>query len=441
MRVLLATLPAAGHINPMMAVAVALLDKHHEVIFVTGEQYKADVSSINVHFSALHYPPQAYDQILASFSRPLPYFPRLLWDRPQAGFFAMLPDLTAQLIAIVQQTQPDVILTDYNFYAGAIAAEVCHVPYATLCAIVNALPSQDTPVFGSRMDWQPPLHPERFLWPFLRWGSRQYLALDDHIVNKVRKSYGLKALKFPMFEASPNLFLVPTTEAYEYPRSDLPPQVVYVGPLLREDNTNLSFDWAWLEKDTRPTLFVSMGTIVKVRRVFETVIQLAHNADWKAVLAVGKGGDLTQFGSVPENILLQDFVPQRQLLPRIDAVISHGGNNTVTESLYFGKPLIVVPITGDQPESAGRVKYTGAGIRLNLHHITPKNLQKAIDQVLYNPTFRENAARIQASYQSTHGASTTVRLLEKLAETRQALYRSAGMTPTFYQPEAVDKLP
>lgn len=439
MRVLLATLPAAGHLNPMMAIAAALLEQHHDVIVVTGQQVQAEVSSLNVHFAALHYPQKAYDEIMASFSRPLPYFPRLLWDRPQAGFFAFLPELTEQLIQIIRETQPDVILTDYNFYAGGIAAEVCSVPYATLCAIVNALPSKDTPVFGSRMDWKPMRHPERLLWPFLRWGSKHYLSLDDRKVNLVRESYGLVKIDFPMFAVTPYLFIVPTTDAYEYPRSDLPPQAVYVGPIMREDKTESDFEWAWLEDD-RPTLFVSMGTIVRVRKVFETVIQLAKTADWKAILAVGKGVELNQFGCVPDNILLQNFVPQREVLPKVDVVISHGGNNTVTETLAHGKPLIVVPITGDQPESAGRVKYSGAGIRLNLQHITPKTLEDAINKVLYEPSFRENAAKIQASYTACQGAKTTVRLLEKLAECRCPLYRPGGMSPTLQAPQDVAQL-
>lgn len=439
MRVLLATLPATGHVNPMMAVAAALIEKHHDVVFVTGQQYAAEVSGLPVHFTALAYPQTAYENIMASFSRPLPHFPRLLWDRPHAGFFSLLPEITSQLIQIIRQAQPDVILADYNFYAGAIAAEVCGIPYATFCAIVNALPSKDTPAFGARLDWKPPYHPERVLWPFLRWGSRVYLSIDDRKVNHLRKFYGLPTVDFPTFGVTPYLFIVPTTEAYEYPRTDLPPQVVYVGPVLRQDTSENHFPWEWLE-DQRPTLFVSMGTIVKVRRVFETVIQLAKNAPWKAVLAVGKGVAVDEFGSVPENILLQNFVPQREILPKVDAVISHGGNNTVTETLFHGKPLIIVPITGDQPESAGRIQHSGAGIRLRIQDININNLQKSIDKVLYEPRFRENAARIQASYRACDGPRTTVRLLEKLAACRAALYRGDEMPPTLTHPDEVDHL-
>lgn len=438
MRVLLATLPAAGHVNPMMAVAAALLEKHHDVYFVTGQQYAAEVSRLPVRFVALTYPDADYQFILASFSRPLPHFPRLLWDRPQAGFFRRLPEITAQLIQIIRQAQPDVILADYNFYAGAIAAEVCGVPYATFCAIVCALPDSAIPVFGARMDWKPPHHPERLLWPLLRWGSRLYLSLDDRHVNQLRKFYGLPPVPFSMFGVTPYLFIIPTTDAYEYPRQNLPPQAVYVGPVLRQDDVENTFPWHWL-KDDRPTLFASMGTIVRVRKVFDMLIQLAKNAPWKAVLAVGKDVNLSQFGNVPDNILLQNFVPQRELLPHVDVVISHGGNNTVTEALYHGKPLLIIPVTGDQPESAGRVKYTGAGLRLNLPHLTENRLLNTINQLLHDPSFRQHAARIQVSYRACDGPRTTVRLLEKLAESGVPLYRTLDSPPTLYHPDEVDR--
>jgi UDP:flavonoid glycosyltransferase YjiC (YdhE family) len=163
------------------------------------------------------------------------------------------------------------MLTDFNFCAGPIAAEVCGLPYASFCAIVNALPSNDTPTFGARMAWHPPGHPLRWYWRVTRWWSRWYLRIDDYRVNVLRQKYGLSRVAVPMWYASPYLFIVPTTEAYEYPRRDLPAQAVYVGPLItgqRGDGVD-DFPWEWIENDPRPTVFVSMGTLAQIQHIFE----------------------------------------------------------------------------------------------------------------------------------------------------------------------------
>jgi MGT family glycosyltransferase len=212
---------------------------------------------------------------------------------------------------------------------------------------------------------------------------------------------------------------------------------VYVGPLISTNRGD--FPWHWLE-DERPTVFISMGTIAQIQHVFARSIEAARGAQWKAVIALGKGADLGQFRDVPENVLLREYVPQSELLPRVDAVVSHGGNNTVTESLLHGKPLLVIPVTADQPESAGRVVKSGAGIRLELRRVTGEKLRQSIDALLSDGKFRAAAERIQADYQKTQGAATVVRLLERLHTEKTPLHRPDGLAPTLYAPEDVSSL-
>lgn len=442
MQVLITSLPASGHVHPLIAVAQALQKAGHSVTFASGQQYQAQLEEIGLRAVPLHYPPEGYAQALAAFSKPLPRFPHIIWDRPQRGFFTFLPELTEQVIHILQNDPFDVMLTDFNFYAGPIVAEACGIPYATFCAIVNALPSRDTPTFGAKMGWRPAGHPLRLVWHLTRWGSRWYLGWDDRAVNQVRRQYGLPKVDFPIWYPSPYLFVAPTTEAYEYPRRDLPPQAVYVGPVISTQRGDIEedFEWDWLEKDDRPTLYVSLGTVVRYLRIFKMVIELAAGANWKAVLAVGKGVDLGQFGTVPENILLKNYVPQHRLLPKVAAVISHGGNNTVTETLLHGKPLIVIPITGDQPESAGRVVKCGAGLRLDVYRLRRQQLGRAIERILTEAAFKTAAEQVQADYQKCHGAETIVRLLERLNEARAPLHRPQGMRPTLYAPQDAENL-
>ena len=104
-----------------------------------------------------------------------------------------------------------------------------------------------------------------------------------------------------------------------------------------------------------------------------------------------------------------------ELLPYLDAVVCHGGHNTVCESLTHGLPLVVVPIAYDQSYVASRVTSTESGIRLNFKRFKPAHLKQAVRDVLVDGRYRDAARRIQASFAEAGGAGRAAGLLEKLA--------------------------
>jgi MGT family glycosyltransferase len=169
------------------------------------------------------------------------------------------------------------------------------------------------------------------------------------------------------------------------------------------------------------------------------VIEVARGASWKAILAVGRDTNLEMFADAPDNILLQNYAPQLKLLNHVDAVISHGGNNTVTDTLLHGLPLIVIPFSADQPESAARIKASGAGIRIRPAKAKGDRLRKAIHAILHDPRYRHHAERIQKSYAASDGPRTAARLITHLAQTKQALYRPDGMPPTIL-PDSLNQI-
>ncbi|CAG2114698.1 unnamed protein product, partial [Medioppia subpectinata] len=91
-------------------------------------------------------------------------------------------------------------------------------------------------------------------------------------------------------------------------------------------------------------------------------------------------GPLHDKYSLPDNMWGQPFLPQTAILPLVDLVLTHGGNNTVTETFFYGKPMLVLPLFGDQYDNAQRLQETGLGLRLNPFHCTEEELLTSIDK-------------------------------------------------------------
>jgi UDP:flavonoid glycosyltransferase YjiC (YdhE family) len=102
-------------------------------------------------------------------------------------------------------------------------------------------------------------------------------------------------------------------------------------------------------------------------------------------------------------------------MPRLDAVVSHGGLNTVCEALAHGLPLVIAPIKGDQPINAAQVAAAGAGIRVRFARTRPGPLRDAVLAVLDDPSYRAAAARVRESFSAAGGAQAAAGLLEELA--------------------------
>ena len=110
-----------------------------------------------------------------------------------------------------------------------------------------------------------------------------------------------------------------------------------------------------------------------------------------------------------------EFLPQPAILPQADLVITHGGNNTVTESIHFGKPMVVLPLFWDQYDNAQRVAECGFGVRLPTYEFEDEQLHKAINRLLTaeNTQLREASARLRASPGTVKAATLIQELARK----------------------------
>ncbi|MFF5448055.1 glycosyltransferase [Streptomyces sp. NPDC012888] len=411
MRFLFAVPPLAGHVNPTLAVAAELAARGHDTAWTGPPEVLAGLLPAHARLfpsgSAAEAAEAAEAAARAAGPGPSPVAGgyealhgrwrdlrgvaalRFLWSQ------ALLPLARAMVPGVeraVRAYRPDVVVADQQALAGPLAARRLGVPWVTSATTSAEFtrPFADFPKVGE-------------------WVADQVAALVAEYgpPDQVPGGRGFD----PRF--SDRLVLVFSTPQLVGADEEFPAHFAFVGPALGSRPPGGEFPWSRLDPDRRRVL-VSLGTLNQEAgsRFYARVLEAADRLADDVQLVLAAPAALT--GPVPEHVVLRDTVPQLDLLPHLDAVVSHGGHNTVCEALAHGLPLVVAPIRDDQPIVARQVAAAGAGVRLRFGRVRAEDLTGALASVLDDPRYRRAARRIQTSFAAAGGAAAAADRLEKL---------------------------
>ena len=199
-----------------------------------------------------------------------------------------------------------------------------------------------------------------------------------------------------------DLKVVFTSKYYQPYADEFDETFKFVGPSVA--NRHELEDFKIEDMDNKKVIYASLGTVANAnldfyKNCFEA---LGSRDDIMVVMSIGNRINIEDLGTIPKNFKVFNYVPQLKLLKKVNLFITHGGMNSSSEGLYNGVPLIVVPQFGDQPLVARRVAELGAGIPL-IGSATPKDIENAVNQILSNKSFKENAEKIGESLKSCGG--------------------------------------
>ena len=232
---------------------------------------------------------------------------------------------------------------------------------------------------------------------------------------------------------SPYLFMLFSTDKVEYPRKLFLPQVFYLGPSILEPENEQGPEFPWEKLDpNRPLVYVATGTLFpkSYRKFYSNALIALSEENFpfpiQVVMAVGKNQSLDALGKIPSNFIVVPYAPQIKLLPKSSVVVTHGGVNSVNETLNFGKPMLVVHMGGDRIDMAERISYRKAGIRLHAKKASVLRIREAIIRLLQEEEYADNAGKIMQSFRACNAPETGADLIIRLAQTGKPILRKEG---------------
>ena len=410
--ILICAFPNPGHVTPMLSVGFHLASLGHTVTFHTGEVFRSQVETTGLRFAAMtgNANLDYRDPGNSAERENLTERDRILHNITH-WFIDPLLDQHRGLQQILRDTPVDLIMTS-SMYLGCFPMLLgpresrppvigCGVTPLILRSIDCGLTTHDATPEGRKRN-----HEEHFLLEraFQPIADQLNLALADCDAPSISGFWADSIYTLP------DLFLQFTGDAFEFPRSDMPSNVKFVGPVL--PNKSASFkEPAWFAEldGSKPVVLVTQGTLANfdLQELVQPALTALRDENALVIAATGRAdaGDLI----APTNAKVEAFVPFVRLLPKVDVLITNGGYGAVQQALSFGVPLVAAGDTEEKAFTAARVGWTGAGINLNTRRPSPEQIRTAVHTVLAGSQYREQAQRLRKNF-SRYDALTEIAL-------------------------------
>jgi UDP:flavonoid glycosyltransferase YjiC (YdhE family) len=408
-----------GHYYPLTALGRRLQSRGHDVVYFQVADLERPIRAAGLEFRQIgrdDFPPgslRARDEELGKLTG------RAALRCGLRGIERKAEMLFRDAPAAIRDEGVDSLIVDQIEPAGGTVADYLGLPFVSVAAALPVnLDSSAPPV---NVPW-----PHRTgLWARIRnWvGNRVVERIFSGVmgtINRQRRTWELPCLRNFNALFSGLMQVSQQPAALELPGRRLPPHCHHTGPWTDgAGRAPVDFPWARLDSD-RPLVYASMGTLQNgILPTFRIISEACVGLDVQLVISLGGGQDPALLADLPGDPIVVGYAPQLDLIRHSALTISHGGLNTALESLACGVPMVVLPVTYDQPGVGARVEHASVGRSIPVARLTLKRLGAAVRTVLDDPAYRMRAGQLRASIEAADGLNRAADLIESAFGTRR----------------------
>ena len=370
-------IPAHGHTNPTLGVVRELTARGHQVWYWSYELMRQKIEAAGAHF----VPCDSYDAELrltprqaARIGKDLALSTRVLVDTTLS--------LDEAVCREMERLQPDCIVADSMAVWGKAVARKLNIPFVS---------STTTFAFNQ--------HSAKVMRRSAGELLRMVLSMpriNGEIKRLQRAGYPVKSVLDILQNDDATHTVVYTSPEFQPCSDTFSDRYAFVGPSVRPAETEVV-------KTGEKLVYISMGTVNNdMLPLYRRCIAALRETPWQVILSVGSAVSPEQFGELPENVAVYPSVDQIAVLEQADVFLTHCGMNSVSEALWFGVPLVMLPQTAEQGGVAQRVAQLGAGVKLE--KTDPASIRASLARVLHHPSYAGNAAAIGEGFRRCGGA-------------------------------------
>ena len=383
-------IPAYGHTNPTLGVVKELVSRGHQVWYYSYNVMRKEIESAGATFiSCDDYDTEQKlsEKDATRVGKDLAFSAKILVDTTLA--------LDEKVSKEMAELKPDCIVADSMALWGKAIALKLGIPFVS---------STTTFAFNK--------HSARIM----KQGIGDLLKMIFTSPKTSKEVKRLKAKGYPVKNILDIIGSDDNTNTIVYTSPEFQPcsetfseKYAFVGPSIRPATDEI-------EKNRDKLIYISMGTVNNdMMSFYKQCISALTYTDYQVIMSVGNIVSIEEFGKLPENISVFSHVDQIAVLKQADVFLSHCGMNSVSESLYFGVPLVMLPQTSEQKGVSERVFQLGAGVKLD----KSVYVLSAINEILEDNTYKENALKIADGFKNSSGAKGAADKIIKVCEEAQ----------------------
>jgi len=374
-------IPFHGHVNPTLPLIREIIKRGDEVTYFSSPTFEERIRATGAHY-------RGYEKLDAfEQSRTVAHIIHL-GNLVAESTYTLLPEV----LSSVERERPDYIMFDMSSPWGGIASRRFKIP--SLASFPH-LPFYWRTVFNDIRVFRKGIQSIRPGYGYWRDLQRQ--------TRRIVKDFQLRDPKdINVLSSSAELNIVFSTRYFQPYEKHFDESFLYVGPEIETERREVPLEIS--KQDDQKLIYIAVGTVYQANMdFFRYCMQALNDQRYVVIMSVGRAVEPSKLEPIPENFTVEQYVPQLSVLKEADVFITHGGMNSISESVMYTVPMIVVPNTIEQAMNAARVEKLQGGIYLESDRLNVQMLQNAVEDVIADPSMIHGIERIQESFNQAGG--------------------------------------